>query len=686
MFIESCLELDSSIGPTWIQKKLEEKYGIIMTVSGVFRAITRMGLKTTKRPKREREEPVKEDYNPLGGIELVNAVACHLKWPEATSGIIKGEIEALKKTEDFQKSEQHIDKEGRNEKGRFTRQYCQRENILKSRFDPIEEKRKKKNWKSMHLIKDTQDTIARKNLAMLVLPLLTMNGAVRNVNTALGQSMKHCTGVAYKQSTITKHMSELKYLGVSEPLLMGQLPFWQKHWVGQDEDFEAQKLLCFYIDGNTKASWSTKRIKKNKVTMLGRVMGCLEQVFIHDGFGRPLYFETHSGHGPCGEDVLGMFEKIEEAIEWEPFSKISINRVLIMDAASNSVKTLRSFALQQKHHFVTPMDKNQWDERTVNFIGTAVRYEYGQATLREVILELEDSQEKGYLIRTQAIKVDWDHGKTTVLMTSLPIKTIGASEIVRSYFNRWPAQELQFKEMKSAVSLHRVAGYGKQKMTDETVVQRQGYLAERIEKIEKTLAGPLKEISGYENTIAKLIPKERHLRNQSEIKEGKRILPTELMEKLHSYTKEINRCNREIKKIQKAHAKDFQLLKKHQAEWLRLQGKETVGKMDVELDQTMTFYRVSLANIFAHLIKNFFGDEPISMKNLICRIIHLPARIRETSKVREIIFAYNKNDEPMMKKLANAMGKLNALNIIGPQGKRMKFSFGKDCGSCFVNP
>ena len=59
-----------------------------------------------------------------------------------------------------------------------------------------------------------------------------MNGAVCNVNTVLEQSMKHCTGVAYKQSTITKHMSELKYLGVAEPLLMGLLPFWQKHWVG----------------------------------------------------------------------------------------------------------------------------------------------------------------------------------------------------------------------------------------------------------------------------------------------------------------------------------------------------------------------------------------------------------------------------------------------------------------------
>ena len=44
-------------------------------------------------------------------------------------------------------------------------------------------------------------------------------------------------------------------------------------------------LLCYYVDGNTKALWSKKRVKKNKVTMLGRVMGCLEQVFVHGAQG-----------------------------------------------------------------------------------------------------------------------------------------------------------------------------------------------------------------------------------------------------------------------------------------------------------------------------------------------------------------------------------------------------------------
>ena len=30
-------------------------------------------------------------------------------------------------------------------------------------------------------------------------------------------------------------------------------------------------------------------------------MGCLEHVFIHDTFGHPVYFDTYSGHWPCGE-------------------------------------------------------------------------------------------------------------------------------------------------------------------------------------------------------------------------------------------------------------------------------------------------------------------------------------------------------------------------------------------------
>jgi hypothetical protein len=82
-----------------------------------------------------------------------------------------------------------------------------------------------------------------------------------------------------------------------------------------------------------------------------------------------------------------------------------------MDSASNSVKALRAFADQQKYYYVTALDDNQWDERKVIKFGSVSRYHSGKATLREVEIELEDSNEKGYLISSRAIKIEWDNGK-----------------------------------------------------------------------------------------------------------------------------------------------------------------------------------------------------------------------------------------------------------------------------------
>src|SRR5207253_3229841 len=105
-------------------------------------------------------------------------------------------------------------------------------------------------------------------------------------------------------------------------------------------------------------------------------------------------------------------------------------------------------------------------------------------------LELEDSREKGYLVVVRAIRIDWDHGKTTVLITSLPRETVGASLVVKAYFDRWPHEELQFRSMKSFACLNRVAGYGKKKLSDETVRAKQKELGARITEWRKKLAVP----------------------------------------------------------------------------------------------------------------------------------------------------------------------------------------------------
>jgi transposase len=674
-FITGCVESNPKVSPQWIQEALNRRFDIILSPSGITRVLQRLNLIVDKRPKgRPRKYDQEVEHNSCGGFELIIALSYHLGWPQMTSSAIKETIKSLKRTKAFRSSERYSDKKGRDKFGRFTAKYNQREEVRKTRFESITEKRHQKNWKSMNVIRDEIKTIERKSLAILCLPVVTMNGSIRSVDSALGQELKHFVGFDYKQSSLTKYLNELKYLGISAKLLRNMVSFWSKCWGPEMKDLSHRTFLCYYIDGNTKAVWSKKRVKKNKVSMLGRVMGCMEHVFIHDTFGHPVYFETYSGHGPCGEHILKMFERIEDAIEDVPGSRTSVTRVLVMDGANNSVKTLRAFASQQKYHYITPLDDNQWKERKIVIIGRAKRYRYGEATLREVVIELEDSQEKGYLIKTRAIKIDWDNGKITVLLTSLPVETTGPSEIVRSYFNRWPAEELQFKSMKSTVSLHRVAGYGKQKIKDEKVAEKQAHAAKMITKLEEILKKPIEQIRVHEESIAKLIPKERHLRKQSEIVHGKRKLTKKIMDQLNWYGDQIGVHEREIKKIEKGHLDHFKLLRKHKREWLRLQGKEIVYKVDVELDQIVTFHRVSLANLYAYFIKHFLGDQPLSMINLLHKIIHIDAKIKENGDTRKIILDYNKKDQLMMEKLSGAIEKMNALKVIGPKGKRMEFS------------
>ncbi len=672
-FLLGCVKSNPDVTLGWLQNAIQEDFNCQLSTPAICRAIKRISENQVNLTKGRPKSPtVKESViNPLGGFEIIVAIAYHLGWPQRIADLITNRIDELKSSQEFKINAEQPDREGRKASGKFSKFYNQREDVRANRFASISEKRKTKNWQSMDIIRDNPAVLVRKSLALLSFPVITMNGNVRSVNLALGDTLKHLCGFNYKQNTIVKYLSELKYLGISTYLLKDLPEFWRKCW---GDELKATPLICYYIDGNTKAVWSSQRVKKNKVTMLGRVMGCLEQVFIHDGFGHPIYFETFSGHGPVGEHILGLFEKIENAILEVPRSSTKVYRAIVMDAASNSVKSLRAFAAQQKYYYVTPLDDNQWNERKVIRYGRPVRYRYGDATLRELDIELEDSEEKGYLISSRAIKIDWDNGKVTVLLTSIPLKIIDASEVVFSYFQRWPAQELQFRNNKAAVSLNRVAGYGRKLIENPKVIEAQRKAEERIEKLSQELEEPIEQISIHEKAIDNLIPKERSIRAKGKIRKGKRILTKKLQAELDTYCRKINYHNRQIKKIEKMHEKKFKLLRKHQKEWLRLQGKERVYEIDVELDQIVTFYRISLANLLAYFIHHYLGGLSKSMVMILHQIIHLQAKIEEDDKVRKIELKRNEKDFKMMEKLSLALEKLNSLDIQGPRGKVMKFA------------
>ena len=652
---------------------VKERFNIEITVTGMSRCLKRLELARAAKPV---EPKIERSYAACGGFELVAALACHISWPQMVCSIIRKRVKQIQRSEHWLANGPEDKRLGRDEQGHFTSKYNRHRQVRESRFASIETKRGDKNFRGMSVTAVGSPTIARKALALLSLPVLTSNGIIRSVNTPLGNALQNVCGYNYKQATLTKFMAELKYLGVAGQLLRRQVGFWRKFWEAHPLGKLELPLLCYYVDGNTKALWSKKHVKKNKVTMLGRVMGCLETLFVHDCFGQPIYFETYAGQAPMGEYILSLFKRIERSLQG-PGSVLPVNRVIVMDGAANSVRTLRAFAAQDKYHYITSLDDNQWKPRKLRRQGRARRYQYGQATLRDCEIELKDSLETGYLVTSRAIKINWDYGKRTVLLTSLDPAVVSPGEVVKAYFDRWPHEELQFRSMKEVACLNRVAAYGKQEHEDEKVVQRQGQVREKIQVLKAALAKSLAAIAHEEAAIAGLVKKEQKLRAVSRIEKGRRIfLSAERQSEFEQVGRKIGKRERAITKIKEPEKDSFKKLHRLEKEWLRLQGKEKVYTIDVELDEIMTFFRTSLVNIYAYLSRLIFGKKAISMGGLVQSILHLPSLIEETVEKRTVTLEYSKKDHQTMENLQGALVKINQFDLKTLSGKILEFKIG----------
>lgn len=660
------------------QAALNDKIGLHVDIATLSRFFSTHHISLAK-PKLPKVDTFEVFY---GGFEIIAALAWYLNWPEYTADQIQQATSQLEHKAD--NKHRVTDYIGRDARGRFTARYNQRDDIRQNKFNAIADKRQNKDLSRLQLCQSGADTLARKALAIMSLPIVTLNGTLRSVNTPLGNALKDFAGYNYMDATLDKFLRELKYLGIAESLVKSQVGFWQKHWhtAGLDPQSKHGPLLCYYIDGNTKALWSSKHVQKNKVTMLGRVMGCLEQVFVHDGLGRPTYFETYSGHAPCGEYVLSLFEKIEKSLE-EPKPKLQMIRLLVMDGASNSVKTLRAFAAQDKYYFVTTLDKNQWNPRRIHSEGPKIRYDYGNAFVSDCKIELEDSTDKGYLILVRAIKIEWDNGKITVLVTNLPIRILDASRVAKTYFDRWPFQELWFRDSKEFAALNRVAGYGKKYLDDATVRTKQQKSQTKIEELRNQLRQPLDQLAELDHKLHTWIEKEREIRIQTRIVDGKREMSQRHAEQLDQCQRAISVLERQKRKIKQSDQRKFDSLKRHEQEWLRLQGKEKIYKVDVELDQILTYFRVAFVNLctyfqMAFLNKSSHTNTSIStsrmtLATLLHRFFLLPATIEQTKELRHVYLKRNRKDKEMMTALEKVLPALNQLNLRHANGSRVKF-------------
>lgn len=652
-----------------VQRELRRQWKIDLDRSRIDQYRRQWGLTRAPSPP----PPIQPEMVPFAGIEIFSALVHHVGILDAWNPLIQERLQQVKPT-------QRVDEEtgrgdpsyARRRNGTFSARYNRIARIRHLKFASMDDKVKDKDFSRLSLYQTSGATLKRKNLAVLLLPLVTNNGAMRSLDKPLGNALAYACGYNYKTATIDKYLRELKYLQVATDLIDGNAQFWSRFWPSNGTD---DKLACYYIDGNVKPLWSSKRCRKGKVSMLGRVMNCLEQVVLHDGFGRPIYFRTFSGQADLKKHALQSMEYLDALLQEgseRRLAKSPCTRALIFDSAGNAVQTLRAFS-KSEYHYITILDANQIHPRKFKHLSTPQRYTYGEACLTEGRIELIDSKEPKYIYESRAVQVQWDNGRSCCLVTSIPAPIFGASDVVKAYFDRWPFNETSFAQMKSACCFFQVVGYGKKAVADETMLDRIQKLQMELRNLQEELQEPLSHIADKEQQLQALFDQERRLKEQSTIKEGKRIQSRANQKILELEQRHIGKMQREIKALEKPFQKQFNTLHQKSKEFARIQGKKEVYQVDVELDQLLTSFRLTLANLLAFFAQVILEEPSIEMNTLIQSTLFLSGSIEQHPEHRKIYLNKNKKEPQFMALLEKGLSKLNALKIRHPSGVVYEF-------------
>jgi len=204
--------------------------------------------------------------------------------------------------------------------------------------------------------------------------------------------------------------------------------------------------------------------------------------------------------------------------------------------------------------------------------------------------------------------------------------------------------------------------------------ERYSKIKNTIKKLRMKLKEPLMEIEKIENEIAPLYRKERKLREKSKIEFGKRVLSEADSEKLKQLEREINKCLRRQKAIEKQNKEDFTKLKKNMKEEGRIRFKDKIYRIDTELDQIMTCFKLSFANLCSFLLTECMNREKYELLTLFESIFQLDGNAKITDLEKLIKLERNPKEPNMMKKLEDCINKLNDMKIQNLEGCSIQFA------------
>lgn len=687
-FIINLKERNPEITGKGIQGKLDENYGNALSVCQINKIIQQSNIKAVQgRPAQAKEQSL----NCAGSI-IFKAAVIETNYLErlikAQKGSISTRLGAVESGCDDGRTYEEKGIFSKDEGGKFTKypvenaeDYAANGGISR-KFMGVGEKKAGKNLKRTAISAVGEKTLYQKNMALLSLPIFTEHSRFGEINETKGNELAYLAGFDYKSNTIDRFAREMKYFQISDQLLRMTAGFYLNLW--QERTREDVKLVCYYFDGHRKPLWSSYSVKQSSVSKVGRVMGCLEQVFVHSGLGYPIMLQTFAGGVYLPDAIKKLHSDIKKIMPGTG------SRISIFDGGGNSVEFYETF--KDDDYFICILDNNQYKQDLSDF-NISQKEESGEELFIEAKKKLINSKTKNsYTARTPIYKKA-GKDKHVAFVTDIPNTEATAREVIQMYYGRWPCQELDLRNMNMGIHLSTNYGYGKIKVTNLVVQEKKAYLKVQIEKKRKNINMISKSIDDLkirietENQEKKVSQKNHQLKRkeiENQIKRGANSMD------ISKLLKELNRLNmekekgeltkaksewkskREIEKSGQKKKNQEKSVKKQEREYERISKKELVYKNDVELDQLMGMYKIAFANLSAFVLREYFGELHISLESLINKVFKRPGKMITRGKEKIIYIYLNKKDQKMGEHIKKACDVINSKLINQRDGSVLK--------------
>jgi len=530
------------------------------------------------------------------------------------------------------------------------------------------------------------EVVERKLMALWYSPLLG-SGRWDGIRVSRGQLLDELCGHAYMPATLERFTAELRYAGVADTL-------WEVHarqWLELTSSWGDERMASvLFVDGTTKPVWTRMFAQSTKVSSVGRTMPGLEVVALHSGYGVPLWMSTHSGRAPLVRQVPKVLAQLEAT-----WGDSSVGRIVVIDAEGNSIPFLQGLQADRRA-FVTRLRPSMVEGRPITDRNNFRAYRNGDR-VRSGVADFNDPQaDKGSSERTFSMRVVELERRGTGKVTYLGASTLldddewKPQDLADLYFSRWPAQEADFRAVNQALGSKRVHGYGKQLVTNVSVVTKLDELEQRQARADERLQRQLAEAQDRRKRLAddeRILARRQRRQQTVGRKVAEQVAPgravtlsaeelvreqARLAEEVAERREAVRASQQELQARQAKVERTARRLAGYVDERQELESRRSIFAHDVETDSLLSLLKVGLVLLARLVLRDWLGDARMAPVTFLDRLVTLPARLLTTPHLEIVTFEHNTRDPEVMGLLRAHVDDINDLRLPTRSGRRLE--------------